>query len=113
LYSESAEVFIPGTGSGELLAAPLGAGVGLGAAFTATPLFQINFLPDFMQVNFLPATVEVAPALLHLAPALAGAATDVPVRSKLQASTIAKIPVDLRMDKSKHKGAQKYRLASN
>jgi hypothetical protein len=46
---------------------------GFGAAFTATPLFQTSLLPDLMQVNFLPATVDVAPTFVHLAPALAAA----------------------------------------
>jgi hypothetical protein len=50
----------------------VGVGVTTGAGFLiATPLFHTSFVPDLMQVNFLPATVEVAPALVHLAPALA------------------------------------------
>jgi hypothetical protein len=40
----------------------------------ATPLFQTSFDPDLMQVNFLPEAVAVAPALVHLAPALGVAA---------------------------------------
>jgi hypothetical protein len=47
---------------------------GFGAAFTATPLFQMSFLPDLMQVNFFPPAVAVVRALLHLAPALGVAA---------------------------------------
>ena len=38
------------------------AGVAVGVATdfgSATPLFQINFLPDLMQVNFFPETVAV------------------------------------------------------
>jgi hypothetical protein len=50
-----------------------GFNAGFGAAFTATPLFQTSLLPDLMQVNFLPATVDVAPTFVHLAPALAAA----------------------------------------
>jgi hypothetical protein len=46
---------------------------GFGAAFNATPLFQTSLLPDLMQVNFFPATVDVAPTFVHLAPALAAA----------------------------------------
>ena len=46
---------------------------GLGAALTATPLFHTSFFPDLTQVNFFPATVVVAPALVHLAPALTAA----------------------------------------
>jgi hypothetical protein len=44
---------------------------GLAAGFTATPLFQINFLPDLMQVYFLPLTTEVAFTFVHFAPAFA------------------------------------------
>jgi hypothetical protein len=47
---------------------------GFGAALIATPLFQTSFVPDLMQVNFLPAAFAVAPALVHLAPALGVAA---------------------------------------
>jgi hypothetical protein len=39
-----------------------------------TPLFQTSFVPDLMQVNFLPEAVEVDPAFVHLAPALGVAA---------------------------------------
>jgi hypothetical protein len=38
------------------------------------PLFHTSFVPDLMQVNFFPATVDVAPALVHFAPALGVAA---------------------------------------
>ena len=41
-----------------------------------TPLFQTNLFPDLMQVNFKPEKLEVAPNLLHVAPALI-AASDV------------------------------------
>jgi hypothetical protein len=47
------------------------------AFFTATPLFQTRLLPLLMQVNFLPAEVDVAPAFEHLAPALVRAWTGV------------------------------------
>jgi hypothetical protein len=47
---------------------------GFGAAFIVTPLFHTSFLPDLTQVNFLPEAVAVAPALVHLAPALGVAA---------------------------------------
>lgn len=40
----------------------------------ATPLFQVSFLPFFMQVNFLPLKTAVLPALLQVAPALGLAA---------------------------------------
>jgi hypothetical protein len=51
-----------------------GLGDGFGAALIATPLFQTSFLPDFTHVNFLPEAVAVAPALVHLTPALGVAA---------------------------------------
>jgi hypothetical protein len=41
--------------------------------FIATPLFQTSLPPDFMQVNFLPPKVDVAPALVHFVPALTAA----------------------------------------
>ena len=64
-----------GVGEGE----GVGVGVATGEGFlTTTPLFQTSLLPDLIQVNFFPATVDVAPAFVHLAPALA-AAKDGPV----------------------------------
>ena len=42
-----------------------------------TPLFQIVFLPDLMQVKVLFPTTEVIPAFVHFAPALVAAFTDV------------------------------------
>ena len=38
-----------------------------------TPLFQTSFVPDLIQVNFFPPETEVAPAFVHLAPALTAA----------------------------------------
>ena len=53
----------------------IGVGVGVGVGFLiATPLFHTSFVPDFMQVNFLPEAVAVAPTFVHLAPALGVAA---------------------------------------
>jgi hypothetical protein len=39
------------------------------ALVTATPLFQTNFFPDLIQVNFMPLEIVVAPALLQELPA--------------------------------------------
>ena len=36
---------------------------------SATPLDQISFLPDLMQVNFLPAEVAMEPTFLQVVPA--------------------------------------------
>jgi hypothetical protein len=64
-----------GVGDGE------GVGVATGEGFlTATPLFQTSFFPDLMQVNFLPATVVVLPALVHLAPGLTAAKDGAAIR---------------------------------
>jgi hypothetical protein len=41
--------------------------------FTITPLFQTNFAPDLMHVNFLPETVDVAFNFEHFDPALTSA----------------------------------------
>ena len=44
-----------GDGEGDGDEVGVGEGVGVGdGSFTTTPLFQTNFLPDLMQVNFLP-----------------------------------------------------------
>ena len=51
-----------------------GLGNGFGAALIATPLFQASLFPDLIHVKFLPEAVAVAPALVHLAPALGVAA---------------------------------------
>jgi hypothetical protein len=59
-----------------------GVGEGFGAAFTVTPLFQIKRVPDLMHVNFLPPAVAVAPALVHLAPALTAAKVGAEIRDK-------------------------------
>ena len=40
---------------------------------TASSLFQINFLPLFTHLNFLPAIVVICPAFLQLAPAFIAA----------------------------------------
>jgi hypothetical protein len=59
-----------GTGSAGL---KTGFRFGLGAALTVTPLFHTSLDPDLTQVNFFPAEVAVAPALVHLAPAFTAA----------------------------------------
>ena len=54
-----------------------GVGVGVVGAVdfgaTRTPLFQTSFLPLLTHVYFLPAEVEVAPSLEHVAPAFTAA----------------------------------------
>ena len=56
----------------------------------ATPLFQINFLPDLTQVYFLPPSVLVAPTLVHLVPAMVAenAGALVIINAKVSAVTI-------------------------
>ena len=51
-----------------------GLGDGFGAALIATPLLQTSLFPALTQVNFFPDAVAIAPALVHLAPALGVAA---------------------------------------
>jgi hypothetical protein len=73
-----------GVGEGE------GVGVATGEGFLiATPLFQTSFVPDLTQVNFFPAFVAVAPALVHLAPALGVAAWTGVARVKSKTIAIA------------------------
>ena len=75
-----------GVGVGVGVATGVGVGVGVGstglktgfrsgfaAALTVTPLFHTSLFPDLTHVYFLPAETEVAPALVHLAPALTAA----------------------------------------
>lgn len=58
----------------------------------ATPLFQINFVPDFTQVYFLLLSVLVAPTLVHLVPAMVAenAGALVIINAKVSAVTIDK-----------------------
>ena len=54
-----------------------GVGVAAGAVFlTATPLLQINLLPFFIQVYFIPAEVLTWPFFLHIAPDLIAAVAE-------------------------------------
>ena len=55
-----------------------------------TPLFQIVFLPDLMQVKVLFPTTEVIPAFEHLAPALVAAFTEAEGSKTRQASIAIK-----------------------
>ena len=81
-----------GIGVGVEVTTGVGVGVGVGAAtgtvfFTATPLFHTNLFPDLMQVNFLPPTIAVAPALVHFAPALIAAKEGGVIRERDRAMT--------------------------
>jgi len=59
-----------GIGVAEGVGVGVAEGVGVGVGLTiATPLFHSNFFPDLTQVNFIPATTEVAPAFVQGAPA--------------------------------------------
>jgi hypothetical protein len=77
---------------------------GFGAALTATPLFQTSLLPDLMQVNFLPADIDVVPAFVHFAPALTAplAATCVVVRIKRLAIVTSHQLLILNVNKFNH-----------
>ncbi len=73
---------------GAALAAEVDAGVG--AFFTATPLFQTNLPLFLMQVNLRPDTVEDCPAFLHAAPSLTEAeAGGAITRAKATATPVA------------------------
>jgi hypothetical protein len=52
-------------------------GVGFEPATTFIPLFQINLVPDFMQVKVFAPTTDLLPTFVHLAPALAAAFTGI------------------------------------
>ena len=74
-----------GVGVGVEVTVAVGDGVGKGfgaAALIATPLFHTKRVPDLMHVNFLPPAVAVAPALVHLAPALTAAKVGAEIRDK-------------------------------
>ena len=48
--------------------------VGFAGFATITPLFQINLVPDLIQVYFLPDEIEVIPIFVHLPPGVGDAA---------------------------------------
>ena len=88
--------FGEGVGVGSAKGVGVGAGVGVttGAGFlTATPLFQTSFVPDFIQVNFLPEAVAVEPTFVHLAPALGVAAWRGVASERSRAIAIARRPL--------------------
>ena len=49
-------------------------GLGFAGFATMTPLFQINLVPDLIQVYFLPDEIEVIPIFVHLPPGVGDAA---------------------------------------
>ncbi len=67
----------------------VGVGVGLGIA---TPLFQINFFPDWIQVKSFPELVTVEFFFVHFAPALGAAAYRGEVRVMTSATVNATYP---------------------
>ena len=60
--------------------------------FTATPLFQTNFFPDFKQVKVLFPTTDLMPTLVHLAPALVVACAGT-MESVIKRENIDKKPI--------------------
>ena len=97
-FSKGVSAFGDGVGVGVPPIAPIGSpmavGVGLGdAALIVTPLFQTSFVPDLMQVNFLPEAIAVEPALVHLAPALGVAAWRGVARERRRAIAISRRPL--------------------
>jgi len=68
-----------GVGVGVGVGVGIGVGVGEGegvAFFTATPLFQINFFPDLIQVYLIPDDVLVWPSTLQAMPGLTAASAN-------------------------------------
>jgi hypothetical protein len=61
-----------GVGVGVGVAVGVGVGVGV-AVLTATPLFQINFFPDLMQVYLIPDDVLIFPSTLQAVPGFTAA----------------------------------------
>jgi hypothetical protein len=61
-----------GVGVGEAAGAGIGVTTGFGLA-TATPLFQTNFLPLLIHVNFFPFETVALPAFLQISPAFTAA----------------------------------------
>jgi len=65
-----------GVGVGVAVGVGVGIGVGVGvgvAVLTATPLFQINFFPDLMQVYLIPDDVLIFPSTLQAVPGFTAA----------------------------------------
>jgi hypothetical protein len=94
-----------GVGVGVGVGVDVTVGVGFGAAaLIATPLFQTSFVPDLMQVNFLPDAVAVDPALVHLAPALTAAKEGAEIKDTQSSSAIR---ILLRVITKRYQGAGK------
>jgi len=94
-----------GVGVGVGVGVDVTVGVGFGAAaLIATPLFQTSFVPDLMQVNFLPDAVAVDPALVHLAPAFTAAKEGAEIKDKQSSSAIR---ILLRVITKRYQGAGK------
>ncbi len=80
------------------------AGNGFGTALIVTPLLQTSFFPDLTHVNFLPAAVAVAPALVHLAPALTAAKDGAEIKDSDSSSATRTL---LRVIAKRYQGAGK------
>jgi hypothetical protein len=82
-------IFCVDVGDGEGVTVGLGVAVGVGVGFlTATPLFHINFVPDLIQVNFLPCEVLIWPLVVHVDPALIAAKAGIVREDPVTASAI-------------------------
>ena len=78
----------------------MGVGVGVGVALgvettvglvTATPLSQINFLPDFTHVKVFPDATDLSPAFEQVAPAFTAACEGVIGKAKSRANAVTKV----------------------
>jgi len=79
-----------GVGDIVVVGVPVGVGIAVGFVTTGTPLFQTNFLPLLMHVNFLPLAVAVVPAFLHTSPALTAALAFIGTRKSATATRTAR-----------------------
>jgi len=88
-----------GVGIGSRVATGIGEGFATG--LITMPLFQTSFLPDLMHMNFLLATTDVAPTLLHLDPALTAPTAEAPLSKSTQINRKEMIQCLLGMPKVK------------
>ena len=78
---------------------------------TKTPVSQTNFLPDFMQVNFLSDVIDLEPSFRQVVPALTPAFAGVEIAAPIQDSetTRARIFFMGKMVLSPHGCVSSYR----
>ena len=92
-----------GVGVGETVGVGFGVGVsvGFGVGFTATftPLLQTSFLPDLIQVNLNPLTVEVEFNFVQVPPALAVASNAIFAGNRKAKTSITRAGASRRIER--------------